>query len=72
MTTVKAHYQAWVENWPLGTLAGDGQRVLFDYALQALAKAWSLAEWLDTKKPTVWPRWVWGFLNLNWLAPAGD
>jgi hypothetical protein len=24
------------------------------------------------KKPTVLPRWVFDFLNLNWLAPAGD
>jgi hypothetical protein len=24
------------------------------------------------KKPTALPRWVFGFPNLNWLAPASD
>jgi hypothetical protein len=27
---------------------------------------------VDNKKPTALPRWVFGFLNLNWLAPAWD
>lgn len=43
MKTVKVHYQGWGENWPLGTLADDGQRVLFEYSPQALDEGLSLS-----------------------------
>ena len=43
MRTVRVHYQGWGENWPLGTLADDGQRVLFEYSPQALNEGLSLS-----------------------------
>jgi serine/threonine-protein kinase HipA len=43
MKTVRVHYQGWGENWPLGTLADDGQRVLFEYPPQALNEGLSLS-----------------------------
>lgn len=36
MKTVQVRYQGWGENWPLGTLADDGQQLLFEYSPQAL------------------------------------
>jgi len=36
-------YQGWGENWPLGTLADDGQQLLFEYSPQALAEDLSLS-----------------------------
>jgi len=36
-------YQGWGENWPLGTLADDGQQLLFEYSPQALAEGLSLS-----------------------------
>ena len=43
MKTVHVHYQGWGENWPLGTLADDGQQLLFEYSPQALAEGLSLS-----------------------------
>jgi serine/threonine-protein kinase HipA len=36
MKTVQVRYQGWGENWPLGTLADNGQQLLFEYSPQAL------------------------------------
>jgi len=36
-------YQGWGENWLLGTLADDGQQLLFEYSPQALAEGLSLS-----------------------------
>jgi len=41
--TVHVHYQGWGENWPLGTLADDGQQLLFEYSPQALVEGLSLS-----------------------------
>ena len=38
MKIVHVLYQGWGENWPLGTLADDGQQLLFEYSPQALAE----------------------------------
>jgi serine/threonine-protein kinase HipA len=43
MKTVKVRYQGWGENWPLGTLADDGQQLLFEYSPQALDEGVSLS-----------------------------
>jgi serine/threonine-protein kinase HipA len=36
MKIVHVRYQGWGENWPLGTLADNGQQLLFEYSSQAL------------------------------------
>ena len=43
MKTVQVRYQGWGENWPLGTLADDGQQLLFEYSPQALDEGVSLS-----------------------------
>ena len=43
MKIVHVLYQGWGENWPLGTLADDGQQLLFEYSPQALAEDLSLS-----------------------------
>lgn len=43
MKIVHVLYQGWGENWPLGTLADDGQQLLFEYSPQALAEGLSLS-----------------------------
>jgi serine/threonine-protein kinase HipA len=43
MNTVRVHYQGWGENWPLGTLADDGQQLLFEYSPQAMVEGLSLS-----------------------------
>lgn len=43
MKTLHVRYQGWGENWPLGTLADDGQQLLFEYSPQALAEGLSLS-----------------------------
>ena len=47
MKTVHVHYQGWGENWPLGTLADDGQQLLFEYSPQALVEGLSLSPMFD-------------------------
>jgi len=37
------HYCGWGEDWPLGQLADDGRRLLFEYAPQALAQGLELS-----------------------------
>ena len=43
-----------------------------DQLAAGLAPAGVRPCWAHTKKPTVLPRWVFGLLTLNWLAPAGN
>jgi serine/threonine-protein kinase HipA len=43
MKTLHVRYQGWGENWPLGTLADDGQQLLFEYSPQALVEGLSLS-----------------------------
>ncbi len=43
MKTIQVRYQGWGENWPLGTLADNGQQLLFEYSPQALAEGVSLS-----------------------------
>ena len=43
MKKVQVHYAGWGEHWPLGTLADDGQRLLFEYADEALAQGVELS-----------------------------
>ena len=43
MKIVHVLYQGWGENWLLGTLADDGQQLLFEYSPQALAEDLSLS-----------------------------
>ena len=43
MKIVHVLYQGWGENWPVGTLADDGQQLLFEYSPQALAEGLSLS-----------------------------
>ncbi len=43
MKTLHVRYQGWGEIWPLGTLAGDGQQLLFEYSPQALVEGLSLS-----------------------------
>ena len=38
MKKVLVRYEGWGENWPLGTLADDGRRLLFEYYEIALAR----------------------------------
>ncbi len=67
MKIVQVRYQGWGENWPLGTLADDGQQLLFEYSL--IAQVFSRMCVFDDcaskaqaiKKPTVATRWVFGF-----------
>jgi serine/threonine-protein kinase HipA len=40
---VLVHYAGWGEYWPLGTLADDGQRLLFEYAETALTQGLELS-----------------------------
>jgi serine/threonine-protein kinase HipA len=43
MKTVQVRYQGWGENWPLGTLADNGQQLLFEYSSQALNEGLDLS-----------------------------
>jgi len=43
LKTVHVRYQGWGENWPLGTLADDGEQLLFEYSPQALDQGLSLS-----------------------------
>ena len=43
MKTIQVRYQGWGENWPLGTLADNGQQLLFEYSPQALDEGVSLS-----------------------------
>lgn len=43
MKTVQIRYQGWGENWPLGTLADNGQQLLFEYSSQALNEGLDLS-----------------------------
>lgn len=43
MKTVQVRYQGWGENWLLGTLADDGQHLLFEYSTQALREGLELS-----------------------------
>ena len=43
MKKVLVHYQGWDENWPLGTLADDGRRLLFEYSERALSEGLELS-----------------------------
>jgi serine/threonine-protein kinase HipA len=43
MKKLQVRYQGWGENWPLGTLADDGQQLLFEYSPQALVEGLSLS-----------------------------
>lgn len=43
MKKVLVHYQGWGENWPLGTLADDGRRLLFEYSERALNEGLELS-----------------------------
>jgi len=43
LKTVHVRYQGWGENWQLGTLADDGQQLLFEYSPQALVEGLSLS-----------------------------
>jgi serine/threonine-protein kinase HipA len=40
---VLVHYEGWGENWPLGTLADDGRRLLFEYSESALNEGLELS-----------------------------
>lgn len=43
MKKVRVHYKGWGEDWPLGTLADDGQSLLFEYSDAALAQGLELS-----------------------------
>ncbi len=43
MKSVQVRYQGWGENWPLGTLADNGQQLLFEYSPQALNEGLELS-----------------------------
>lgn len=43
MKRVQVRYQGWGENWPLGTLADNGQQLLFEYSPQALIEGLALS-----------------------------
>ncbi len=43
MKKIQVRYQGWGEDWPLGTLADDGQRLLFEYSAQALEQGLALS-----------------------------
>ena len=43
MRRLSVHYCGWGEDWPLGTLAEDGHRLLFEYAPEALAQGLELS-----------------------------
>lgn len=43
MKKVLVRYQGWGENWPLGTLADDGRRLLFEYSERALSEGLELS-----------------------------
>lgn len=36
MNELRVHYCGWGEDWPLGTLADDGKRLVFEYSAEAL------------------------------------
>jgi serine/threonine-protein kinase HipA len=59
---VQVRYEGWGENWPLGTLADDGQHLLFEYSTQALAEGLALSpRHLPLQKQTMggFPRHLW-------------
>jgi len=43
MKTLEVRYCGWGEDWQLGTLADDGQRLLFEYSAEALAQQLELS-----------------------------
>lgn len=43
MKKVQVRYEGWGENWLLGTLADDGQHLLFEYSAQALNEGLDLS-----------------------------
>ena len=43
MKKLQVIYQGWGECWPLGTLADDGTRLLFEYSPQAQAQGLELS-----------------------------
>ena len=43
MKKVHVRYEGWGENWHLGTLADDGQHLLFEYSAQALTEGLDLS-----------------------------
>jgi serine/threonine-protein kinase HipA len=43
MKSVEVRYQDWGENWPLGTLADNGQQLMFEYSPQALVEGLELS-----------------------------
>lgn len=43
MKKISAYYEGWGERWLLGTLADDGQRLLFEYSAEALQQGLELS-----------------------------
>ena len=43
MKKISVHYEGWGERWLLGTLADDGQRLLFEYSAEALRQSLELS-----------------------------
>jgi serine/threonine-protein kinase HipA len=63
---VHVRYEGWGENWLLGTLADDGQDLLFEYSPQALAEGLELSpKHLPLQKQTIG-----NFPNHLWRLPG--
>jgi serine/threonine-protein kinase HipA len=43
MKKISVYYEGWGERWLLGTLADDGQRLLFEYSSEALQQGLELS-----------------------------
>lgn len=62
MKKLRVHYSGWGEDWPLGLLADDGTRLLFEYSPEALTQDLQLSPLHLPLRPAAFgdfPSWQW-------------
>lgn len=68
MKKTAVFYEGWGERWPLGTLADDGQRLLFEYSAEALRQGLELSPRHLALRAAAYG----GFPAHQWRVPAYD